>query len=167
MKKYTKTEVAYHEAGHAVCIYTLYTDSLVSVSIGKGTGLTKWRLKGNKPANVVSVLLAGHIAHSYYKGENAKEGSMLDDTDAVKFALKACKGNKAKMRKLVAFCHEQATQWVFTFWSQIEDVAKRLIRKGRLTGKEVGTIFEKSIQKKGTEFPDYVEYKTIMAKLPR
>lgn len=158
MGKLTHFEkTAYHEAGHAVVSYFLgRTFKYVTVIPDKDKQtlghLRTWRLPKwlqpdieltprikDKIETEIMVKLAGHIAEKKFSKRNNHIGSSDDTNNATSLALYIGGDGKGTtlFLKWIWYCAESQ---VNIRWENIITVAQTLLKKKKLTEKEVGEI---------------------------
>jgi hypothetical protein len=155
---------AYHEAGHAVFAYRSSFglrsvqleaianpighgwNSLGRTQIGTGRDLQLYDTKRKVLAEeYLCMIMAGPIAESHYRGTRVAwhRLSGSDKTYIQQYSVIHCRmanSDDGCRQACIAYLRARTATWVDNWWPDIQKIARALVERRRLTGKQVADI---------------------------
>ena len=158
---YTREEVAYHEAGHAVMAYFLGV-RVLSASIQPEEGISEghvlfpgvptWVENNDSPRAYrwleysVRVAMAGPVAYRIHTGTHSEHAASSDSRQAVDLAYHAC-GSTRQVEAWLHWLHVVVEEYLSSpmRWKAVEAVAAALLKHKRLSGRRLRKIIQESL----------------------
>jgi hypothetical protein len=150
-RDYEIEATAYHEAGHAIVGAGL--GAIVKVATvkprGKILGRVRFAACPDDHESELLCTLAGPFAQKRFAPRSAWRSGNRDFDNAKKLVVSRIHGKGTVAQKYLAYMEARAAQVVNVFWIDIEAVAKALLERETMTGREIRAVIRNAQTKRG------------------